>query len=93
MPLGTSNILYFTCLEVSLLVSFTLDQSQVVNISVFDMTGWRVAVVADQVYSAGSHSVEWDGKDASGKAVSSGTYLVGMETENRVESRKVTLIR
>ena len=74
-------------------VSFSLDWPQQVTISVFDMTGRRVAVVADQAYSAGSHTVEWNGRDASGRAVSSGTYLVRLETEDRVEARKVMLVR
>ena len=75
------------------IVSFSVDRPRQVTISVFDMTGRRIAVIADQAYNAGSHTVEWNGRDSSGRAVSSGTYLVRMETEDRVVARKVMLIR
>lgn len=74
-------------------ISFTTDRSQEVRISVYDMTGRRVAVLADQVYGTGLHALEWDGDDTTGKAVSCGTYLVRMETLGNVESRKITFVR
>ena len=74
-------------------ISFSVDRPQRVSINVFDMTGRRVAVVTDQVYGTGSHSADWNGKDSSDRAVSSGTYLVRMETADRVESQKIMLVR
>jgi len=43
--------------------------------------------------STGTLRVTWDGKDLSGKKVSSGTYLVRLETESGAEARKVMLVR
>jgi len=74
-------------------IAFSIDQDQPVEIAVFDMTGRRVAVLTSQDYQAGSHSVEWDGMNASGRAVASGTYLVRMTTPRKVESRKISLVR
>jgi len=74
-------------------ISFSVDRPQRVSISVFDMTGKRVATVSNEVYGAGSHTVEWNGKDSSGRAVSSGAYLVRMETEGQAESKKIMLVR
>ena len=47
----------------------------------------------NRIYAAGSHSVVWNGKDAMGRAVPSGTYVVRLETESSVEARKVMLLR
>jgi len=74
-------------------ISFFVNQSQRVSLAVFDMTGRRIAVVADQAYNAGSHTIEWNGKDSSGRAVSSGAYLVRMETEDQVESQTIMLVK
>jgi uncharacterized secreted protein with C-terminal beta-propeller domain len=77
----------------STIVSFSLDRPHQVTISVYDMTGRRVALIANQQYGAGTHTATWNGKDNSGRSVSSGTYLVRMETADRIESQKISLIR
>ena len=74
-------------------VSFSLDRSQGVRISIFDMAGRCVAEITDQVYGTGSHTVKWNGKDSFGRAVSSGPYLVRMETESSMYAKKVMLLR
>jgi hypothetical protein len=74
-------------------VAFSVDRPQKVCITVYDMAGHRVSVLTNQMYSAGSHAIDWDGRDATGRSVSSGTYLVRMESAGRAESKKVMLVR
>jgi len=75
------------------IVQFSLEKTQAVKLSVHDLVGRYVARLADGIYTNGIHSVEWDGRDLSGKPVSSGTYIIRMETIGRTESRKAMLIR
>ena len=93
LPIPTTLQVYPNPFNPCVTVSFSVDQPQRVTISVFNMTGRRVAVVTDQMYNAGLHSAEWNGKDYSGRAVSSGTYLLRMATVDQVKSRKVLLVR
>ena len=72
---------------------FTLDRAQHVTLSVFDMTGRKIAELANGTFAEGSHPVQWNGQDTSGRDVSSGTYLVQMETEGGVQSSKMMLVR
>jgi len=75
-------------------VLFDLPRTMVVELAVYDLTGRLVRVLAaDEVYSAGSHSVGWRGLDTQGRAMPSGTYLVRLQSEDGVQSRKVSLIR
>jgi len=74
-------------------VYFTVATPQHVTLSIFDMSGHRVAELANGVFAAGEHPVQWNGKDASGREVSSGTYLIYMESEDRVYSSKTMLVR
>lgn len=74
-------------------ITFTLGQPQHAEIAVYDLTGRLLDVLADRTYEAGNHPVVWSGKDAMGRTVPSGAYIVRLETESGVESRKVMLLR
>jgi len=74
-------------------VSFIIDQAQNVELSIFDMTGMRIAMLADQEFQAGTHTMDWQGLDFQGRAVASGTYLLRMVTDQRVVSEKMMLVR
>jgi hypothetical protein len=74
-------------------IQFSLASKQRIKLSVYDMAGKRVVELADVVYEKGDHFVSWNGLDSTGRAMSSGTYLVRLETESGVEARKMSLIR
>lgn len=60
------------------------------HIRVFDLRG-RLVVDLGVPPSAGY--VRWDGRDARGRLVASGTYVVSVETPAGVFTRKITLLR
>jgi hypothetical protein len=70
-------------------VSFTLPQAGVAAIAVYDVAGRRLARVADGELAAGRHSVTWDGRDASGRPVAAGVYLLRLEAGGVAETRRV----
>ena len=74
-------------------ITFAMERSQGVTISVFDVEGRRVATIANQIFGPGIHSVKWAGRDDSGRTVPSGTYLAQMETGDGDDVRKISLVR
>lgn len=56
-------------------IQFVLPTAAAVKVSVYDVSGRLVRVVADAVMPAGEGEIRWDGTDASGRAVASGTYF------------------
>ena len=74
-------------------ILFTLGTRQKAEIAVYDLMGKQISVLANRFCDVGNHSVVWNGKDAMGRAVPSGTYVVRRETESGVEARKVMLVR
>jgi len=74
-------------------VSFTIDHSQHVELCIFDVTGKRIAILADRLFETGKHSLDWEGKDLKGRAVASGTYLLRMVNDEGVSMEKMMLIR
>lgn len=74
-------------------IDFSLAQPQPVSIAVFDLAGNQVLEIENRMFERGAHSVQWNGGDAAGRAVSSGVYVVQVNTAGLSESQKVTLLR
>ncbi len=74
-------------------VKFSVARTQHVTLAVYNMNGQRVATLASGTYEAGEHPVQWNGTDASGRGVSSGTYIVHMQSEDGVSASKIMLVR
>jgi len=74
-------------------IAFSLARSQHVRIALYDMSGALVTVLVENTFDRGTHSVAWDGLDASGRSASSGTYVVQLETAEELDSQKIMLVR
>jgi subtilisin family serine protease len=74
-------------------VRFTLAQAAEVNLSVLNVRGQRVRSLAAGSFAAGPHTVGWDGRGEDGRELASGVYLILLEVEGRVFTRKALLLR
>jgi hypothetical protein len=74
-------------------IRFALPETAHITLTVYNGRGEQVRQIADQVYPAGEHQVTWTGKDASEIPVSSGMYLVELNTEHTSQIRKMILVR
>lgn len=59
------------------------------RVSVHDVGGREVRVLVDGELPAAGNRTSWDGRDAAGRRVSAGVYLVRVATLGRVESLRV----
>ena len=64
-----------------------------VSIAVFDVGGRLVQTLVSGPQPGGRHSVRWDGRDATGRAVASGVYFYRMDAGELSRTEKVTLLR
>lgn len=60
-------------------IRFTLSEPAHVRIAVYDLKGRKVADLVDAVYPQGENNAAWEGRDASGRRVSSGVYFAHMQ--------------
>ena len=74
-------------------INYTMAQGARVSIKVYNVSGQLVATLIDSYQPQGHHFVKWNGKDAAGKAVTSGMYLVKMVTGDFNQVNKMTLLR
>ncbi len=74
-------------------VSFTLPAAGQVQVAIYDAKGQMVARLVDETLAVGEHTVDWDGRDAYGASMPSGTYFCRLTTSWGVETRKLQLVR
>jgi len=63
-----------------------------VRLSVFDVTGRVVAVLADEHQDGGEYSVAWNGRDSSGHSLASGVYFCRLAVDGRELTQKMMLL-
>jgi hypothetical protein len=56
-------------------IAYDLPEELKVRIEVFDLLGRQVCTLVDETKQAGKYLVTWNGRDQSGKVVSSGIYM------------------
>jgi hypothetical protein len=74
---------------------FDLPAATTVSVDIFDPRGRRVrSLVSEQRLPAGSHRVEWNGRQDDGRGLPSGTYLARIVTgDGRLAVTKAVLVR
>jgi choice-of-anchor C domain-containing protein len=73
-------------------IEFTLPEATPVRLSVFDLAGRAVAVLADGVLPAGRHDVVWDGRDGNARAPA-GVYVVELRAAGERRVQRLALLR
>ncbi len=74
-------------------ISFVLPSSGTASLAVYDITGRKVRDIAAGRMTAGTHSAVWDGRDASGRAVSSGVYFARLSLGGAVATHRMMLMK
>ena len=74
-------------------ITYSLNSDSHVTLTVYNMVGQKVNVLENNVQTAGSHTVQWNGTDLSGRPVSSGVYLYTLESGNFTMTKKMILMR
>ncbi len=74
-------------------IHFWLSERTSVRLEVFNALGRYVTTLTDYTYPAGTHTIDWDGRDKTGADVASGVYLYRLSTPFGTKSRKMLLLR
>lgn len=67
-------------------INYLVNGTDNVNVSVYATTGQLVNTLVSKVQDAGKYSVSWNGTNASGKAMATGTYLVVVKAGDNVDA-------
>ncbi len=74
-------------------VRFELADAGHIRITIYDVTGRKVATLLDENRGPGPHSLTWQGRDDAGRPLPSGAYYLRLESEGRISHRKMLLLK
>lgn len=70
-------------------ITFSLKEEMNARIAVYNIQGQIINVLAAKEFSEGSHELIWDGTNDSGNSVSSGIYILKLESDKGVDFRRL----
>jgi len=74
-------------------IEFSLPQEGRVSLTIYDLVGKEVKKLLDGFMPTGMHQVRWSGTNQQGLSVSSGVYVCRLVAGERIESRRIVLLR
>ena len=74
-------------------IRFAVAQHEELTVSVFDIGGRRIRMLATGPYDPGEYTVSWDARDDRGEKVSAGIYFARLEGSEIDETRKMVLLQ
>ncbi|MDZ4181260.1 MAG: FlgD immunoglobulin-like domain containing protein [Candidatus Cloacimonadaceae bacterium] len=74
-------------------IRYSLKEAGKVSIEIYNVKGQLIRTYENNHSAPGYYQIMWDGRDASGRAVSSGLYLYRMISGHYRESRKMVLAK
>ena len=74
-------------------IAFELDEARPVNLGVYSLDGRLVRQLESGTRGEGHHEYLWDGMDARGRAMPSGTYFYRLQAGDVREARTMVLVR
>jgi hypothetical protein len=74
-------------------IRFTNDRSSNVKVTVYALTGEKVATIMNKQVNAGAYDVSWNGKSSKGTVVPTGMYLYDIESDGRRLQGKMLFLK
>lgn len=74
-------------------IEYSLKAHGKVDLSVYDVTGRLVRRVVDGIRPAGVHRAVWDGKDETGRSLSSGIYLFRLSSPEKTRTARIVVVK
>jgi hypothetical protein len=86
-------IVYPNPFNPSTTIAFSTPKSQDVKVDIYNLKGQKVCSLHNGVLAGGEHKLVWDGKDNTGRTVSSGIYFTKINSGSYKRSLKMILMK
>ncbi|MDD3051486.1 MAG: M6 family metalloprotease domain-containing protein [Candidatus Cloacimonetes bacterium] len=74
-------------------IRFDLAGDNQAYLEIFNLKGQRIVAWDLSEYEKGQHSIKWNGKDSQNHKVSSGIYFYRLSSPNRIQQKKMILLK
>jgi hypothetical protein len=92
-PVASSLAFYPNPASGSLLIQLESPRNQSAEVKVYDVSGRFVRDLGVTQAAAGTTEIRWDGRDHNGRRVHSGFYLVRVKTDDKLVTRRVSILK
>jgi len=74
-------------------IEFVVKKKMPVELRLFNLQGQFIRTLAKEIFVPGRYSLKWDGTDERQQAVSSGTYIIQMQSGDYQTARQLILLK
>jgi photosystem II stability/assembly factor-like uncharacterized protein len=74
-------------------ISFCLTQPGMARLSIYDLSGRYISTLVNEMKPAGTHNVQWDGTNDTGRQISPGVYICKLISGTEMKSKIIILTR
>jgi hypothetical protein len=74
-------------------ITYRLNKSSQVKLSVYDVTGREVRCLVDQYQASGDYRVEWNSSASNNMKLASGMYFARLSVDNQSMTRKMVMMK
>jgi len=74
-------------------ITFQISRKSPVELSVYNIVGQRVKILASDTRQPGSYDIYWDGRDFKGNRMPAGIYLVRLVTPERADIGRMVMVK
>jgi flagellar hook assembly protein FlgD len=75
-------------------IEFILPVKKKITLTIYNSIGQKVkTLINDQIYSPGSHTMQWNGTNEAGNKVATGMYIYELKFGNFSKSKRMMLIK
>ncbi|MFC1573595.1 FlgD immunoglobulin-like domain containing protein [Candidatus Latescibacterota bacterium] len=74
-------------------IPYYLPEISLVKITIYNVLGQKIREIIIQTQQSGFHNVVWNGKNNNGEFVSSGTYLIKLQSDSKIHYKKIQFLK
>ncbi len=74
-------------------ISFSLQETDNVSITIFNLKGQKIKTFKKENLPAGNHQIEWNGLDENGHKTASGIFFYHLKTKNYSSIKKMVMLK
>jgi len=74
-------------------IEFAIPTASHISLKIYNSLGEEVVTLVDNIITAGTHAVEWNGRNRFNAAVASGVYFYRLTAENFAQTKKMLLVK
>jgi flagellar hook assembly protein FlgD len=74
-------------------IQYSIPSESFIKVLIYDLNGYEIITLINTRLQKGDYQITWKGRNYSNTPVPSGTYIVSIQAGDKIQSRKMILLR